>query len=91
MSKETRKVLLWTDVGNFVKKSVVSFRKLGISFVKGLSRLSRKLLSLLVRHEAPAIIGLSLRSITPGIFTSEEDGFSHAVVIEALLWILGRP
>ena len=83
--------MFFVVLGIFRKKSVVSLRKLGIFLVNGFNKISKRLLSLLVRHVGPAIMGRSFKSMISAISTVEVVDFSHAVFIVLLLCTLGRP
>ena len=72
-------------LGSLRKKSVVSFRKLGMCLVRGFSKMSKRLLIVLVKQEGPTIIGRNFKSWIPGILTSDVLDCSCAILIEMLL------
>ena len=69
----------------------MSRKLLLICFVYGRRMISCKLLSLCVRQDGPATIGLSFKSLTSSTSTYEESACSHLSVIVLLLCIFGSP
>ena len=73
MSNEASKVLAGTLFGRLFRKSIVSRRLLFTWFVKGRKIISKRLLSLCVKHDGPATIGRSFKFLT--FFTSTYEAF----------------
>ena len=69
----------------------MSRKLLLICFVCGRRMIPSKLLSLCVRQDGPATIGLSFKSLTPSTSTNEESACLHHSVFVLLLCFFGSP